>query len=184
MTIIGIDPGSVSCGFGIINISNNDFSIVNFGLVKPKAKSKNFIDRLKYLYDTISNVIIKNNIDEAAVETQFYHNNAQSLMKLTQARTSVELAAINLNIPIFEYSPREIKLSVTGKGNATKKSVNFMVSSILKINLDNVSSDVSDALAVALCHGFKKSQSREEIKNSPRNWEEFIASNPERIINY
>jgi crossover junction endodeoxyribonuclease RuvC len=121
MTIIGIDPGSVSCGFGIIEFSNYQLSLVDTGLIKPKSHISNssFIDRLKYLYDAISKVIRNYDIDETAVETQFYHNNAQSLMKLTQARTSVELAALNLNIPVFEYSPLEIKLSVTVRGNAT-----------------------------------------------------------------
>ncbi|MGB9912423.1 MAG: crossover junction endodeoxyribonuclease RuvC, partial [Candidatus Kapaibacteriota bacterium] len=97
-------------------------------------------------------------------------------------RTSVELAALNLNIPVFEYSPREIKLSVTGRGNATKKSVSFMVASILNINLNQTSTDISDALAVALCHIFKK-KGQNATKNSPRNWREFIELNPERIIN-
>ncbi|ROL56359.1 crossover junction endodeoxyribonuclease RuvC [Bacteroidetes/Chlorobi group bacterium Naka2016] len=183
MTIIGIDPGSISCGYGIIEISQDGFFVIEFGLIKPNEKSQNFnfIDRLKNLYDNITSILTRYKVIETAIETQFYHKNAQSLMKLTQARTSIELASLNLNIPVFEYSPREVKLSVTGNGNASKKSVSYMVSSILQIDLQNHKFDVSDALAVALCHISRKGNILK--RNSPRNWREFVALNPDKIIN-
>ncbi|MCX7909657.1 MAG: crossover junction endodeoxyribonuclease RuvC [Ignavibacteria bacterium] len=183
MRIIGIDPGSISCGYGIIEETNSNISIINFGIIKPRLKSRTskFSEVLKILYDDIFNLLIEFNIEEAAIETQFYHKNAQSLMKLTQARTSITLAVLNLNLPIYEYSPREIKQSVTSNGNATKKSVRFMVNSILNINIEKKLTDASDALAVALCHVSKKGKLVLQ-KNSPRNWREFIEMNPERII--
>lgn len=185
MRIIGIDPGSLSCGYGLIEEIDNNFIVLKYDIIKPRIKeSKNsFINSLKVLYDNISSLLIEYKIDEMAIETQFYHKNAQSLMKLTQARTSVELAALNLKLPVFEYSPREIKLAVSGKGNATKKSVRFMVNSILKLNLEPKLTDASDALAVALCHLTRKGKHFHSLKNSPRNWREFIEMNPGRIIN-
>lgn len=183
MKILGVDPGSIICGYGIIEVINFKFFVVDFGVIRPRNKSYVFfVDTLKVLYDKITEIIIKNKIDETALETQFYHKNAQSLIKLTQARTAVELAALNQNIPVFEYTPREIKLSVTGKGGASKKSVRYMVNSILNIKVEDNLFDASDALAVALCHYFSTHSIKEKNKNSLHSWREFIMTYPERII--
>lgn len=183
MRILGIDPGSISCGYGIIEEKNALLCVVTYGIIKPRNKTSktSFLDGLKVLYDKVALIIDDYHIDEMAIETQFYHKNAQTLMKLTQARTSIELSALNSNLPIFEYSPREIKLSVTGKGNATKKSVRYMVNTILNTNIEQKLNDASDALAVALCHLNKKGL-KFQIRNSPRNWREFVEMYPSRII--
>lgn len=183
MRILGIDPGSISCGYGIVEVNSSRILVVDFGVIKPRTKSSEFafLSALKVLYDKVIFLINEFKIDEMAIETQFYHKNAQTLMKLTQARTSIELSAINSNLPVFEYSPREIKLSVTGKGNATKKSVRFMVNNLLQTNIEQKLNDASDALAVALCHLFKKGKIFHKT-NSPRNWREFVEMYPSRII--
>ncbi|MFN3307270.1 MAG: crossover junction endodeoxyribonuclease RuvC [Candidatus Kapaibacteriota bacterium] len=184
MKILGVDPGSIICGFGIIEIINSDVVLVDFGVIRPrKISSVSFLDTLKVLYDKITEILIQNQIEETALESQFYHRNAQSLIKLTQARTAVQLAAINQNIPIFEYTPREIKLSVTGKGGASKISVRYMVNSILNIKVDENFYDASDALAVAICHHFRKHSIKEKYRNSLQSWREFATTYPERIIN-
>ncbi len=182
MLILGIDPGSVKCGYGIIDFSNESLKIVHYGLIKPKvADSLLFLNKLKFIYDAIDSLLCEYPIGETAVESQFYSKNPQSLMKLTQAKTVVEIAVINKGIPIFEYTPREIKLSVTGKGNASKQSVKFMIENICATKLKDEILDVSDALAVALCHIYRKERIR--TKNySPRNWREFILMNPNRVV--
>jgi len=185
MRIIGVDPGSINCGYGIVDYENDKLTVIEYGIIKPKSgtnePNSSFLQRLKYLFDTIYNILTKYHIDETAIETQFYHNNAQSLMKLTQARTSIELSSLVLSIPVFEYTPREIKLSITGKGNATKKSVRFMVNSIFNLNIEQKHTDISDALAVAFCHISKKGKAR-ITKNSPRTWREFVEMNTDKII--
>ncbi len=184
MKILGVDPGSIICGYGIVEEINSQIVVVDFGIIRPRNRTYvSFVEVLKVLYEKITEILIQNNIQETALETQFYHKNAQSLIKLTQARTAVQLSSINQNIPVFEYTPREIKLSVTGKGNASKKSVRYMVNSILKIKVDENLLDASDALAVALCHYFKKQSSKGKNQNSPHRWREFVEMYPERIIN-
>jgi len=183
MLILGIDPGSVKCGFGIVDVQSFPPKIVEVGIIKPKVKDNlQFLDKLKFLFDEFNFLLDFFKIDETAVESQFYSRNPQSLMKLTQAKTVVELAVLNRNIPVYEYSPREIKLAITGRGGATKKSVQYMVESIFEVNLKNKTTDVSDALAVALCHITRKT-SLPSKRNSLRNWREFILMNPDRVIN-
>lgn len=183
MKILGIDPGSITCGYGIVEEINSKIVVIDFGIIRPRNKPNvSFVNALKVLYDKITEILIQNKIDETALESQFYHKNAQSLIKLTQARTAVQLASINQSIPVFEYTPREIKLSVTGKGCASKKSVRYMVNSILQIKVKENSFDASDALAVALCHYFKKHSNKEKNTNSPHTWREFVETYPERII--
>lgn len=182
MLILGIDPGSVKCGYGIIENCNDSIKIIHYGLIKPKVSdSFFFLNKLKSIYDEIDSLLVEYQIGETAVESQFYSKNPQSLMKLTQAKTVVEIAVINRGIPVFEYTPREIKLSVTGRGNASKQSVKFMIENICATKLKDEVLDVSDALAVALCHIYRK----EKIgikRNSPRNWREFILMNPKRVL--
>jgi len=182
MLILGIDPGSVKCGFGIVDFEGFPPKIIKVGLIRPKFKDKfHFLDKLKFIYDAVNSLLDYFDIVETAVESQFYSKNPQSLMKLTQAKTVVELAMLNRNIPVFEYSPREIKLAITGRGGATKKSVQYMVESIFDVNLKNKTTDISDALAVALCHISRKVNLNTK-RNSPRNWREFVLMNPERVI--
>ncbi len=155
MIILGVDPGSIRCGYGIIDIQNKTPVLISFGIIEPKQDKSSFPNRLKKIYDRIIQIIDEFNVEIIAIETQFYSKNAQSLIKLAQARTSVILAGLNKSLPVFEYSPREIKQSVTGRGNATKESVSYMVSAILKTNFNKSFLDSTDALATALCHFYK-----------------------------
>ena len=127
--------------------------------------------------------------DEFAIETAFYGKNAQSALKIGHARGVSILAAVNYQIPTTEYSPREVKKAVTGNGAASKQQVQFMVKSQLKLRETPKYFDVSDALAVALCHSFRimssKVISRHTRKSTPkshRSWSDFIHTHPERVM--
>lgn len=181
MIVLGIDPGSVRCGYGILKVSNNNLFVVDFGLIDPRKNSNSFIERLKVIYDKTVSLIQSHLVDEAVIETQFYAKNPQSLLKLSQARTAAILAALNLKLPVFEYSPKQIKLAVTGKGNATKKSVNYMISKLLNLELSKFKYDVSDALAVAYCH-IVRNNLVELIQTFPKSWEEYYKLYPEKFI--
>lgn len=180
MVVLGVDPGSVQCGYGILKVANNNLFVVDFGIIDPKKNSNSFIDRLKVIYDQIILLIQSYFVDEVAVETQFYAKNPQSLLKLSQARTAAILGVLNLKLPVFEYSPKQIKLAVTGKGNAAKKSVNYMISKLLNLELSNFKHDISDALAVAYCHVVRHHLIK-PIQTFPQSWQKFYKLFPERF---
>jgi len=178
ITILGVDPGSVFCGYGVITKESNKLTVVEFGVVKAKLKFEDLNLRLREIYSRITEVIARTKPDESAFETMFYAKNAQSLMKLSHARAVAVLASANNDIPIYEYSPREVKKSVTGKGAASKEQVQFMIKTLLGIKESTGLFDVTDALAVAVCHALK----RNSVKNKSKSWADFIKNNPDRVV--
>ncbi len=177
MRILGIDPGSVICGYGIIEKQVNSLSVVEYGVIKAKKAHVLIPDRLKEIFLRLTKVIERTKPDISAFETTFYSRNVQSLTKLSHARAAAMLAVSMKNINISEYSPREVKKSVTGKGAASKEQVQFMVKTILKINETPEFFDVTDALAVALCHSLRT----EHSEKSSNSWKDYIKKHPERI---
>lgn len=178
ITILGIDPGSVFCGYGVITKVGNKLTVVEYGVVRAKLKFQNLNLRLKEIYNRIMEVIIRTEPDESAFETMFFAKNAQSLMKLSHARAVAILASVNKDIPVFEYSPTEVKKSVTGRGAAKKEQVQFMIKTLLGIKEETGLFDATDALAVAVCHALKRSTA----KNHGKTWADFVKNNPERVI--
>ena len=177
MIILGIDPGSVICGYGVIEKEGQKISLVEYGVVKAGKKFSDIPSRLKEIYSRLSVVVERTQPDAAAFETIFYSKNAQSLMKLSHARSAAILAAAMADINIFEYSPREVKKAVSGRGNAGKEQVQFMVKKLLDIEETPEFFDATDALAVAICHSLKGGQSN----NRSSSWKEFIKNNPHRV---
>ena len=151
MKIIGIDPGLVNTGFGIISFNNNIPETLDYGVISPN-KNDGLSIRLNTIYNDIASLIEKYQPDCLSIEEVFYSNNIKTTMKLGQARGAALIAAAQSNISIYEYSARKIKLSLTGNGNSHKDQVRFMVENRLKINIDDRGNDASDALAAALCH--------------------------------
>ena len=178
MIILGIDPGTTVTGYGIIKYQKNTCKYIASGIIKLPS-SKSIPHRLKIIYDQINKLIKTYKPDEFAIETAFYGKNVQSAMKIGYARGVSILAAVNDGIPTNEYSPREIKKSVVGKGAATKDQVNYMIKTLLNINNANMKNDESDALAIALCHAFRFKLPSNKKNNS---WKAFTEANPERVI--
>lgn len=188
MIILGVDPGTLITGFGIIKVQQSRHSILTYGIIRNSGNYP-MPERLKRIYDQLCKVIEQYHPNELAIETAFYGKNAQSALKIGHARGVSILAAVNHNISTAEYSPREIKKAVTGNGTASKQQVQFMVKSQLKLRGTLKHFDVSDALAVALCHSFRitngKSLSRHTHKlkyKSHRSWSDFILAHPERVV--
>lgn len=182
MIIIGIDPGSVLCGYGVIKKNKNTFEVIEYGVIKAKKKSIILSERIKEIFFRLNSVIARNKPECSVFETMFYSKNAQSLIKLSHARSAAILSAAVNNVPIVEFSPREIKKSVTGNGNASKQQVQFMVKKILNIEETPEFYDVSDALATALCFYFKNLNPLKSPKI--KDWKEFIDKHPDRILNF
>jgi crossover junction endodeoxyribonuclease RuvC len=188
MIILGVDPGTLITGFGIIEMERGKYSVLTYNVVKNSGGNSMPI-RLKRIYDRLCEIINQYHPDEFAIETAFYGKNAQSALKIGHARGVAILAAVNYEIPTAEYSPREIKKAVTGNGAASKQQVQFMVQTHLRIRETPKYFDASDALAVALCHSFRitggKATSRRTSRTASkthRSWSDFIHSHPERIV--
>ena len=151
MRILGIDPGLIKTGFGIIDIHDENLIVVDYGIIKPNTKDK-LEKRLLTIFEDISEIISRYKPTIICIEEVFYGKNFKSALLLGQARGAAMVSAASENITIFEYSAKKIKQSVTGNGNAKKEQVKFMVMSILNIKNADIPLDASDALAVALCH--------------------------------
>jgi len=181
LRIIGIDPGSLTTGIGIIEIKNNNAVLVEYDAISMSSKHP-LTQRLKKIYDTCLKKIKKYKPDEFAIETVFYGKNIQSTLKLGQARGVAIIAAVNSGIPVSEYSPREVKKSVTGNGAASKEQVQFMIKSILAIKENPAFIDSSDALAISLCHFYSLQSKINKSYNRINNWKEFVDKNPGRVV--
>nr|VFK36624.1 MAG: Holliday junction endonuclease RuvC [Candidatus Kentron sp. SD]VFK39569.1 MAG: Holliday junction endonuclease RuvC [Candidatus Kentron sp. SD] len=148
--ILGIDPGSRVTGFGIVAIQGNHVTHITDGCIRLTEGDP--ARKLKTIFDAVTGIIQEHQPHEMAVEQVFLHRNVASAFKLGQARGAALMAGILHPLPIHEYAPAEIKQAVTGKGNATKEQVQYMVRILL--NLSQLPrSDAADALATAICHG-------------------------------
>jgi crossover junction endodeoxyribonuclease RuvC len=181
MVILGIDPGSVITGIGIIHCNSDKIKLIEFDAVVLRSKDA-LTKRLKVIYDVCIEKIKKYKPDELAIETAFFGKNIQSTLKLGQARGVAIIAAVNSNVNVSEYSPREVKKAITGNGASSKEQVKYMVKRILDIKEDPAYIDSSDALAVALCHHYNFQNLIVKTGKKKNNWKHFIEANPERVI--
>jgi crossover junction endodeoxyribonuclease RuvC len=150
MLVLGVDPGSQTTGFGLVEKSKDQLTCIHSGCVSPPGKIP-FYERIHYIFKAMAEVISRYRPEELAIEDVFYAKNIQSSLKLGHARGAVLVAAVQSGVRIFEYTPLEIKKSVVGYGRATKEQVRSMVRMILKLKtIPNL--DTSDALATAICH--------------------------------
>lgn len=150
MKILGIDPGLAVTGFGVVEVHNRGVKLLNAGCFT--TESGEISGRLKLIFANINDLVEAECPDEVAIEEGFYGKNVKVAMSLGQARGAVLLACTLKNIPVFEYSPREVKLSTTGRGSASKDQVSYMIKALLDVKEIAGPNDVSDALAVAYCH--------------------------------
>ena len=147
--ILGIDPGSRLTGFGVLDFAGDTPTYVTCGTVKSQKGT--FPDRLKQIFESVGEIVAEYEPEIIAIETVFMARNAGSALKLGQARGAAMVAATNNQVPVAEYSARQIKQSVVGTGAADKTQVQHMVASILKLP-GTPQADAADALAVAICH--------------------------------
>ncbi|MEA3354878.1 MAG: crossover junction endodeoxyribonuclease RuvC [Patescibacteria group bacterium] len=155
MKILGIDPGTARLGWGIIKDKSGQQTVGDYGCIKTK-KTKPDANRLKDLFDQLIKVIKTNQPNAIAIEDIFFFKNQKTIIKVSQARGVILLAAETLKIPNFSYSPLQIKMAVTGYGRADKNQVQQMVKTILKLKTIPKPDDTADALAVALTHSFTR----------------------------
>ncbi|MBL7898627.1 MAG: crossover junction endodeoxyribonuclease RuvC [Crocinitomicaceae bacterium] len=177
--ILGVDPGTVIMGYGLIHIKDNQPILLNFGILRL-SQIENQPDRLKKIFDRMDQLIAEYKPDEMAIEAPFFGKNVQSMLKLGRAQGVCIAAALNRNVPVEEYSPKKIKQSLTGNGNASKEQVAAMLQRLLNIKELPQYLDATDGLAAAVCHFYQKGIGLNN-KSKSDSWKSFISENPKRI---
>ncbi len=154
LIILGVDPGSIATGYGLIRSNHQKSVLMDFGVIRTDSK-KTLPEKLKRIFEGLSRIIAKKHPDELAIEETFYSKNAKSALVMGQARGAAILAAACAKMSVWEYSPKEVKCSIVGRGNASKLQVQYMVKNLLGLENLPEPQDAADALAVALCHAQK-----------------------------
>ena len=153
--ILGLDPGLRHTGWGVVDKDGPRFRFISAGVINPN-ETLSLAERLAELHEGLKKVIADFSPDEVAVEETFVNKNPNSTLKLGQARGVVLLTPALFHLSVSEYTPNQIKKMIVGAGHADKKQVDMMVRTLLKTVPENISPDASDALAIALCHGFMR----------------------------
>ncbi|MHC4322361.1 MAG: crossover junction endodeoxyribonuclease RuvC [Planctomycetota bacterium] len=151
MRVLGIDPGTMVTGFGIIDDIRGKLSSVSYGTIEGRRKDS-FPDRLKMMFDGLNKAIKDYKPEQIALESAFYGKNVKAAIKIGEARGVAILCASLSEIPLFEYAPTEVKRAVVGLGNAQKMQVSKMVKVLLSLSEVPEKYDATDALAIAICH--------------------------------
>lgn len=176
--ILGIDPGTNVTGYSVVEISGANIAVLAAGVFNLKS-FEDHQTKLKEIFLQIQEVIETYLPREMAIEAPFYGKNVQSMLKLGRAQGVAMAAAMTMGVDIFEYSPKKIKLSITGNGNASKEQVHAMLEHRMKIKISDKFLDASDALATAICHYQQKSNPMAQ-NSKYSNWSSFVKANPGR----
>lgn len=188
--VLGIDPGTNIMGYGVVGLIGKEYYLVSIGIIKLDKLEDHAI-KLKHIFERVTGLIDSYKPDELAVEAPFYGKNVQSMLKLGRAQGVAIAAALIREIPIYEYQPRKIKLSITGTGNASKEQVADMLQKLLKFEEMPKHLDATDGLAAAMCHifqftprsfGSKSGSAKAKAKKGKSgSWEQFVKNNEERV---
>jgi crossover junction endodeoxyribonuclease RuvC len=176
--ILGIDPGTVVMGYGLVHIQNNKLSLITLGVIKLDKLEDHSL-RLQKIFERVVGLIEEYKPDELAIEAPFFGKNVQSMLKLGRAQGVAIAAALSKQMPFVEYSPKKIKMSITGNGNASKEQVAAMLENLLNFKHNDEYLDATDALGAAVCHYFQGKGHVSE-KKSHSGWKSFLSDNPGR----
>ena len=176
--ILGIDPGTTIMGYGLILVKSRKFEMMNMGVLHLSKLASHEL-KLKRIFERTLQLVDEYKPDELAVEAPFYGKNVQSMLKLGRAQGVAMSAALYRDVPIFEYSPKKIKMAITGNGNASKEQVASMLKSLLNLKELPKHLDATDGLAAAVCHHFQKKKSTSTKSYS--GWKSFITDNPKKV---
>lgn len=187
--ILGIDPGSRNTGYSVLTEQNGKLIALECDVINM-AHLDDHADRLQLIFTRISEIISSFNPTSCAVETPVYGVDPLAMLKLGRAQAAAMLAITNQGISVVEYYPKQVKKSITGNGNASKKQVAFMLGKMVQLPEKNLSQDATDALAVAWCHHMKhngvgesgiQASKKKHQNNRKSSWESFVADNPDRV---
>lgn len=178
--IIGIDPGTNVMGYGILGINKKTLELIAMGVIQLNKFEDHYM-RLHRIYERVTGLISQYLPDEMAIEAPFFGKNVQSMLKLGRAQGVAMAAALNRDIPIAEYEPRKIKMSITGNGAASKEQVAEMLRRTLNIPKDDMPDflDATDGLAAAVCHYYESAKPL--TQKGYKSWKDFIEKNPDKL---
>ena len=176
--ILGIDPGTTIMGFGLIKVEKGEMKLIQMHELQLKKYDNHYL-KLQQIFSRTLGLIEEYHPDQIAIEAPFFGKNVQSMLKLGRAQGVAMAAGLYREVPITEYSPKKIKMAVTGSGNASKEQVAKMLQSLLKIKELPKNLDATDGLAAAVCHFFN--QGTPEKTNSYSGWQSYISQNPNKI---
>ncbi|HET8886378.1 MAG TPA: crossover junction endodeoxyribonuclease RuvC [Salinimicrobium sp.] len=176
--ILGIDPGTTIMGFGLIKVVNKQMEFLQLNELLLQKYDDHYV-KLKLIFERTIELIDTYHPDEIAIEAPFFGKNVQSMLKLGRAQGVAMAAGLSRQIPITEYSPKKIKMAITGNGNASKEQVAKMLQSLLKLKTLPKNLDSTDGLAAAVCHFYNAG--KVEIGKSYTGWEAFVKQNPMKI---
>ena len=179
MRILGIDPGTNNLGYAVIEIRDRKLILLVHGVFKLQ-KLKTHQEKLHQIFLKVQRIIDGYQPKEMAIEAPFFGKNVQSMLKLGRAQGVAIAAALHKNLEVQEYSPKKIKVAVTGNGNASKEQVAAMVDQLIVNDIDVSLLDATDALAAAICHHFQNKSLRGVGKNY-KDWSSFVKDNVDRI---
>jgi crossover junction endodeoxyribonuclease RuvC len=177
--ILGIDPGTNIMGYGMIHCSGQTMKLMQCGVIKLDDLDDHML-KLQKITERCNYLITQFNPDEVAIEAPFYGKNVQSMLKLGRAQGAAIAAALWHNLPVYEYAPKKIKMSITGNGNASKEQVSVMLQQLLKFEELPKYLDATDGLAAAVCHHFQNG--RTSVGTGKNSWKSFISKNPGRML--
>lgn len=179
--ILGIDPGTIVMGYGLIKIEQKNMSLVEMGVLKLNSKEDAY-ERLHKIHEKIAAIIKEHQPDSFAIEAPFFGKNVQSMLKLGRAQGVAIAAAMQAGLSVCEYSPKKVKQSITGNGNASKEQVQKMLQRMFLFSEDDSQYfDASDALSVAVCHHFQDNPVLASAGKKVKDWNDFISQNPGRL---
>jgi crossover junction endodeoxyribonuclease RuvC len=177
--ILGIDPGTNIMGYGIIETEGAAIKLLSLGVIKLNNLDDHTL-KLKKIFEQTISLIDQYNPDELAIEAPFFGKNVQSMLKLGRAQGVAIAGALSRSVPVFEYSPRKIKQSITGKGSASKEQVASMLQNLLHFDQLPLYLDATDGLAAAVCHFFQRGDNK--TKKGYSGWKAFLQDNPGRNV--
>lgn len=177
--ILGIDPGTNLLGYGVILVDRKSVHYVDMGVLDMRKEKDHFL-KLNRIFEGVGALMDRYAPDDMAIEAPFYGKNVQSMLKLGRAQGAAIAAAIHRQIPVFEYAPRKVKMSITGRGDASKEQVKLLMEKTLHETFDAKFLDASDALAIAMCHFYQLTSPLTDTASS-RNWKSFIEAHPGRV---
>jgi crossover junction endodeoxyribonuclease RuvC len=176
--ILGIDPGTTIMGFGLIKVEKGQMELLQMHELQLKKYENHYI-KLKHIFDRTLGLIEEYHPDQIAIEAPFFGKNVQSMLKLGRAQGVAMAAGLYREVPITEYSPKKIKMAITGSGNASKEQVAKMLQSLLNIKQLPKNLDATDGLAAAVCHFFN--QGKPQTTKAYNSWQTFVSQNPDKI---
>ncbi len=177
--ILGIDPGTNVLGYGLLKLKNGKLQLIEMGVIHLSSLP-NHHEKLKKIFSRLKAVIKSYKPDEVAIESPFFGKNVQSMLKLGRAQGVAITVAMTEELPVFEYSPKKIKQSITGNGNASKEQVAAMLKQLLALKNTHKYLDATDALAAAVCHHFQANNLKGGEKKFS-GWKDFVQANPKRV---